>query len=80
MGCGSHKGVRIIPRRNGNIKLDKFTIQIEDPKTKDFVHFSYHTETDELPVMQMMNAFVFDEDKGEQIDGNFISILNKDKN
>ena len=40
------------------------------------MQFSYQTETDEMPIMQVMNAFAFDEDKGDKVDGNFISIYN----
>ena len=29
-----------------------------------------------MPIMQVMNAFAFDEDKGEKVDGNFISLYN----
>ena len=78
MGCSNNKeAVRIIPRTHGHIKLQKFILNIEHPENKEMVAFSYHTENDEMPIMQAMNAFAFDEDKGEKMDGNFISLYNE---
>ena len=80
MGCSNNKeAVRIIPRAQGHIKLQKFILNVEHPENKELVAFSYHTENDEMPIMQVMNAFAFDEDKGDKLDGNFISLYNEKK-
>ena len=77
MGCSTTKeAVRIIPRTSGTIKIHKFTLRVENPENKEMLEFSYQTETDEMPLMQVMNAFAFDEDKGEKVDANFISLYN----
>ena len=68
-----------MPKKRGNIKLPKFILKIEDPHSYEVQLFSYHTESDELPIMQIMNAVAFDEEKGEKFDSNFISILSKEK-
>jgi hypothetical protein len=79
MGCSNHKGVRITPRTKSNMKLPKFTLKIENPTNQEVVLFSCYTESDELPLMQIMNAVAFDDEKGSKFDGNFISVLNEDK-
>ena len=68
-----------MPRRKGHMKMPKFHLKIEDPNTFEIVEFSYQTESDELPLMQIMNAVAFDEEKGQQFDGNFISVLSKER-
>lgn len=50
---------------------------VEYPDNNEVVAFSYATENDELPIMQILNGIAFDEgEKGEKFDGNFISVLN----
>ena len=53
-----------MPRRKGSQKMPKFYLKIEDPNTFEIMQFSYQTESDELPLMQIMNAVAFDEEKG----------------
>ena len=77
MGCANHKGARIIPRKPGDKKLRSFKITIENPENNEVVAFTYPTENDELPIMQILNGIAFDEgEKGEKFDGNFISVIN----
>ena len=82
MGCANHKGTRIMPRKPGTIKLKSFTVVVEYPeKEEDYANFSYETDNDELPIMQILNGIAFDEsEKGSKFDGNFISILNASRN
>ena len=80
MGCANHKGVRIMPRKTGNEKSRAFILKIEDPKTYQVINFTYETENDELPIMQIMNAIAFEEsEKGAKFDGNFIALLNDER-
>jgi hypothetical protein len=45
------------------------------------LEFTYETETEELPIMQVMNQMAFKEGEQARIfDANFISMYNKDKN
>jgi hypothetical protein len=44
------------------------------------MEFVYETESEELPIMQVMNSLAFSQDKqGKLLDANFISIWNTDK-
>ena len=84
MGCGTSKGTRIMNYKRSSEHLKAFTIKIEDPKTaeeeKQYLCFSYQTENDELPIMQIMNGIAFDEgEKGNKFDANFLSLYNEKK-
>jgi hypothetical protein len=60
--------------------VKKFTIKVEDPRNDIEQQFSYNTENDELPIMQIMNGIAFDEtEKGTKFDANFIALMNKDR-
>ncbi len=82
MGCANHKGTRIMPRKPGAVKLKSFTVSIENPDNNEMhYNFSYETENDELPIMQILNGIAFDDsEKGEKFDANFISLLNSNRN
>jgi hypothetical protein len=44
------------------------------------LEFVYETETEELPIMQVMNNLAFEEgEQGKVLDANFISMYNQDK-
>ena len=85
MGCNSSRSGRIIkrPHKSGGHQEQRksFAIKIEDPENPDDFHeFSYQTENDELPIMQIMNGVAFDEgEKGTKFDANFIALMNKEK-
>ncbi|CDW86786.1 UNKNOWN [Stylonychia lemnae] len=80
MGCASSTSGRIMTNKKGNQQLKGFTIKVEDPRQDFEQEFSYQTENDELPIMQIMNGIAFDEtEKGNKFDANFIAIMNEKK-
>lgn len=54
-------------------------MNVEHPESNEVIKFEYTTETDELPIIEVMNHMVFDEDIGDKVDGNFISQYNEKK-
>ena len=67
--------------KRNNEHLKSFTVRVEDHRNEQEICFSYQTENDELPIMQIMNGIAFDEgEKGNKFDANFLSLFNKKKN
>lgn len=71
-----------MPRKPGTQKLKSFTVTVQIPDNDEqHINFTYETENDELPIMQILNGIAFDDsEKGEKFDGNFISLLNPNRN
>lgn len=51
-----------------------------DQQPTSILEFCYETESDELPLMQVMNNLAFEaSEQGRKFDANFISVYNPEK-